>query len=147
MSDVDRMAGELVTATDAGAIELVAAHAAERLAGICEGWPADRFRRLVLEVARVRLRFGIPRAEYEMLRLEYERRSAATHHDVVHSSFASGDPAVAALPAPAPAPSVAASLAGPADAPPLADVTPPVQLPRSMQGYRAALDRPANAPT
>jgi hypothetical protein len=77
MSEIGRSAGELVTATEAGAIEVMAAQAAERLAGVCVGWPADRFRALVLDVARVRLRHGIPRAEYEVLRREWERRSSA----------------------------------------------------------------------
>jgi hypothetical protein len=77
MSEIGRMAGELVTATEAGAIEVMAAQAAERLAGVCEGWPADRFRALVLDVARVRLRYGVPRAEYEALRREWERRALA----------------------------------------------------------------------
>jgi hypothetical protein len=67
MSDFGPTTGDLVTATEAGAIEAVAAQAAERLAGICAGWPPDRFRALVLDVARVRLHFGIPRAEFESL--------------------------------------------------------------------------------
>src|SRR5688572_24618380 len=128
MSDVGRMAGELVTATDAGAVEVVAAQAAERLAGVCPGWPADRFRALVLDGARARLRFAVPRAEVEARIREWERRSPATHHDVL---LPPAPPLDEVLPLEAAHPFGIARRAetAPIAAAPAADVTPPVQLP------------------
>ena len=82
MSEDGRPAEELVTAADVGAIEVVAADAAERLACVCGEWPAERFRELVLDVARVRLHHGVPRAEYEVMRREWEARQRAAHRDV-----------------------------------------------------------------
>ncbi len=137
MRDFVRLDGDLVTAAEAGAIEVVAAHAAERLAAVCAGWPSDRFRSLVLDVARVQLRFGIPRAEFESLRREWERRALATHHDVAPPAQLPEPLAVLAIEPPVPATAP--------DAP--ADLRPPVQLPASARGFPAFLDRPASAPT
>jgi hypothetical protein len=86
MSEDGRPAEELVTAADVGAIEVVAADAAERLARVCGEWPAERFRELVLDVARVRLHHGVPRAAYEVMRREWEARQRAARRDDVTPS-------------------------------------------------------------
>jgi hypothetical protein len=83
MSDDRRLTEELVTDAEAGAVEVVAADAAERLACVCAGWPADRFRSLVLDVARVRLRHGVPRAQFEALRRDGEIRQRAAHRAAI----------------------------------------------------------------
>lgn len=83
MSDDGRLTEELVTDAEAGAVEVVAADAAERLACVCAGWPADRFRSLVLDVARVRLHHGVTRAQFESLRRDHEVRQRVAHRDVV----------------------------------------------------------------
>jgi hypothetical protein len=77
MSESHRPSEDLVTADDAGAAEVVAAEAAERLASICAGWPADRFRALVLDVARVRLHHRPPRAEFVAMQRQTEARRRA----------------------------------------------------------------------
>ena len=83
MSDGGRLTGELVTGADEDAVEVVAADAAERLACVCVGWPAERFRSLVLDVALVRLHHGVPRAELESIRHRLELRQRTVHRDAV----------------------------------------------------------------
>ena len=83
MSDGGRLTEELVTDAEDGAVEVVAADAAERLACVCAGWPAERFRSLVLDVARVRLHHGITRPDFDVLRREHEARQRAAHRDVI----------------------------------------------------------------
>ena len=112
MSDDDPSAGELVTAAEEGALEVVADDAARRLAVVCAGWPADRFRELVAHVAAVRLHYGIPRVEYDALLRAWMARRAAerrrTPDDVVMPPpvelppQARGFPAVRDRPASAP---------------------------------------------
>lgn len=83
MHESGRPTEDLVTAAEEGVVELVAADAAERLAGVCEGWPADRFRALVLDIALVRLHHGISRAELEAMRRRSELRQRTAHRDAI----------------------------------------------------------------